>query len=152
LIFQYRRFLEAALLIEELRPGFDAIEKLFALTQPWAEPPIPDPPNPKQFPLVLFDFEFHTYGQTGHCEAKGFVGKDSNPQSKLLGAGGSETLAEPDLFKNVDFTVIGQGVPVGGSVLWEDAVFILLNFRATKDSKGNVDDATFTISVKATDD
>src|SRR5262249_18439732 len=75
-IFPYRRFLEASLLIEELRPGFDAIEKLFALSSPdWEPPPPPLPPSPdpRKFQFVLFDFQFHVSGNSNRLEVSGSI-------------------------------------------------------------------------------
>jgi hypothetical protein len=154
-IFTYRRFLEASLLIEELRPGFDAIEKLFALSSPdWEPPPPPPPPSPdpRKFQFVLFDFQFHVGGNSNRLEVSGSIRKTNNDKMsevKLIGVvdPNPDFLANPNNFKKVDFTVLGQGAP-DGEVTWENAGFVFLHLKNNEDG----DDACINIlEIKATD-
>ena len=155
LIFRYRRFLEPALLVEELRPGFDAIEKLFALIPPQEPPPAdpPAPPDPAKFQFVLFDFAFHVGGESNELRVKGTVRRSNNDvgsEVRLIGVPDPDDtiLANPDNFKKVDFTVLGQGVPDGG-VLWENAGLVWLELNATAQS--GADTCITLLEIKATD-
>ena len=152
-IFQYRRFLEAGLLIEELRPGFDAIERLVALSPPWEPPipPVPPAPDPGDLQFELFDFQFKVpdNGQSGHMEVKGSLVKKDGTSIALHGASGSDLLAEPDNFSNLGYVVPGQGIPAGDAPTWGSLRYLRLDFAAIHQSDKH--DVTVTIDAKATD-
>ncbi|MEP7298392.1 MAG: hypothetical protein ABI702_19585 [Burkholderiales bacterium] len=139
-IFRYRRFLEPALLLPELKGGFDAIEKLFSFQPPQEPPPPPPPPAPPPPNWVLFNFRFRTGGVSGRCRVTAHI-RDSQfgvlsevPVQALDGSspddpsGGKGTLADVGAFDANDRTIDAQGI-AGSGISWDHAGFVIFAFE-----------------------
>src|SRR5262249_3316100 len=144
-IYAYRRFLEPSLLVTNLRPGFDAVEKLVAMTPPW-EPSAPDAPDPGDLFFSLYEFRFHVLDQAGRLEVQGVLETTSGDLG-LMAFIGRNFLGDPDNFKNTNYTVLGQGTPAGQPPKWSELRNIRLFFKVPTGEH----DVIFTTTINAID-
>jgi hypothetical protein len=150
-VFTYRRFLEPALLIPALQPGFDATETLFALER---DPPPPPPPDPNLLAFNLFRFIFHCGGITCPATVNVDIAQGSNPTIKqhLLAPDGSVTLGDAGRFDQANIsTVEVQGIPGGGSAPWGNIGYFDITVNPFPDAKNNTQLNVKLIEVKGVD-
>jgi hypothetical protein len=135
-VFAYRRFMEPALLIKSLQPGFDIVETLFALER---DPPPPPVSSLGDLAFNLFRVIFHCGGQTCPATVQIDVAQGDNPAIKkpLRGADGNVRIGDANRFDQANGSSVEiQGIPDGGSIAWKDIGFFEISVYPTKDPAG----------------
>lgn len=149
-VFTYRRFLEAALLIPALQPGFDALEKLFAAE--W-DPPVPPPPDPDDLAFVLFRTIWHVGGLTGPADIRCEIRDRTLGNAKqLTTVDGNAVLGAASQFdRDGPFETELEAVPVGGTLAWRDIGYFVFTVDPQQDSKGQTHLTVSMIEIRGVD-
>ncbi len=135
-VFNYRRFLQPALLMPELAGGFDAGETLYALEQ---DPPPVATADQSTLAFNFFRIIFHCGTRTSQANVSVQIkpsNYDDSPTTVLVGTDGSSA----DLGENLRFvdaannSVEIQAVPQGGTVTWSNIGFFAISVNLIADS------------------